>query len=374
MVDFTGVVTDGYYYSGEYMDSETGLYYLRARYMDPATATFTSMDSYAGNIYEPASLHRYLYANANPVKYCDPSGHSPLAMLTTSVSCLSMLRVTKIIGAMALFSGLINAGTKALRTIYNNTFYDTEESIDVRDLLEEFINGFTGGGILGTAMIIVGLIAHTTLLKMYIILTGISVVLGVIQTVIAAYKGDEFGVALSVIFTTLSLIAFGNLYAYNKSVSIKSTEGIEQTVKTDASGENLEVKSEPTVVGDTPKAGDATDLGNGKQYSVMYEAKIGKGRSRSAHRNAANREFYNQMANDLQFKRAIDDYFGYDVMKYMKSGKSGLKNPSPDWIWHHSAYNSNAIQLIPKFQHQTPILQPILHPGRHNKGGYGLYY
>jgi RHS repeat-associated protein len=244
------------------MDSETGLYYLRARYMDPATATFTSMDSYAGNIYDPASLHRYLYANANPVKYCDPSGHSPLAMLTTSVSCLSMLRVTKIIGAMALFSGLINAGTKALRTIYNNTFYDTEESIDVRNLLEEFINGFTGGGILGTAMIIVGLIAHTTLLKMYIILTGISVVLGVIQTVIAAYKGDEFGVALNVIFTTLSLIAFGNLYAYNKSVSIKSTEGIEQTVKTDASGENLEVKSELTAVEDTPKAGDAGQGGS----------------------------------------------------------------------------------------------------------------
>ena len=79
MLDFTGVVTDGYYYTGEYMDSETGLYYLRARYMDPAAATFTSMDSYAGNIYEPASLHRYLYANANPVKYCDPSGHYSVA-------------------------------------------------------------------------------------------------------------------------------------------------------------------------------------------------------------------------------------------------------------------------------------------------------
>ena len=37
------------------------------------------MDSYAGNIYEPASLHRYLYANANPVKYCDPSGHYSVA-------------------------------------------------------------------------------------------------------------------------------------------------------------------------------------------------------------------------------------------------------------------------------------------------------
>ena len=82
------------------MDTETGLYYLRARYMNPATATFTSMDSYAGNIYDPASLHRYLYANANPVKYTDPSGHSPLVSLTTSVRCLVMKDVTKILCTM----------------------------------------------------------------------------------------------------------------------------------------------------------------------------------------------------------------------------------------------------------------------------------
>jgi len=32
------------------------------------------MDSYQGSIYDPVSLHKYLYANANPVKYTDPSG------------------------------------------------------------------------------------------------------------------------------------------------------------------------------------------------------------------------------------------------------------------------------------------------------------
>lgn len=106
----------------------------------------------------------------------------------------------------------------------------------------------------------------------------------------------------------------------------------------------------------------------------MYEASPGKGKTRSAHRNAANREFYNQMANDSQLKKAMDDYFGYDVMEYMKSGKSGLKNPSPDWVWHHPADNPNAIQLIPKIQHQAPILQPILHPGENGKGGFGLLF
>ena len=35
--------------------------------MNPETGTFTSMDTYAGTLDNPVSLHEYLYANANPV-------------------------------------------------------------------------------------------------------------------------------------------------------------------------------------------------------------------------------------------------------------------------------------------------------------------
>jgi hypothetical protein len=41
--------------------------------MNPATGTFTTMDTYQGSNYDPITLHKYLYANANPVTYCDPS-------------------------------------------------------------------------------------------------------------------------------------------------------------------------------------------------------------------------------------------------------------------------------------------------------------
>jgi hypothetical protein len=33
------------------------------------------MDAYQGSVYDPVSLHKYLYANANPVMYSDPSGY-----------------------------------------------------------------------------------------------------------------------------------------------------------------------------------------------------------------------------------------------------------------------------------------------------------
>ena len=39
------------------------------------------MDSYLGSVYDPVSLHKYLYANANPVNYIDPTGYFSLAEL-----------------------------------------------------------------------------------------------------------------------------------------------------------------------------------------------------------------------------------------------------------------------------------------------------
>jgi RHS repeat-associated protein len=61
-------------YSGERRDKATGLDYLRARYYDPRTGRFPTLDPFGGNTNDPQSLHKYLYAHANPVSYVDPSG------------------------------------------------------------------------------------------------------------------------------------------------------------------------------------------------------------------------------------------------------------------------------------------------------------
>ncbi len=62
-------------YAGEFYDASAGLYYLRARYYDPATARFTSEDTYPGNVMDPASLNLYTYCGNDPVNYTDPTGH-----------------------------------------------------------------------------------------------------------------------------------------------------------------------------------------------------------------------------------------------------------------------------------------------------------
>jgi RHS repeat-associated protein len=49
--------------------------YANARFYDPEVGRFTSQDSYLGQIDDPPSLHRYFYANDNPTRYVDPTGH-----------------------------------------------------------------------------------------------------------------------------------------------------------------------------------------------------------------------------------------------------------------------------------------------------------
>gem|GEM_PF-1540436 len=89
-VSRAGQTGDSYGFQGEQQDA-TGLYYLRARYMNPATGSFTQMDTYGGSLSDPMSLHKYLFANANPVKYRDPSGHA--VSLIEEQLCVAIISV-----------------------------------------------------------------------------------------------------------------------------------------------------------------------------------------------------------------------------------------------------------------------------------------
>ncbi|MEC4175291.1 RHS repeat-associated core domain-containing protein [Adlercreutzia sp. R7] len=65
-----------YGYNAEESTAAAGLQYLRARWYDPAGASFASRDTYLGSAPDPASLNRYAYAQGNPVAYSDPAGRA----------------------------------------------------------------------------------------------------------------------------------------------------------------------------------------------------------------------------------------------------------------------------------------------------------
>ncbi|WP_418791467.1 RHS repeat domain-containing protein [Phosphitispora sp. TUW77] len=66
-------------YCGEYLDEETGNYYLRARYYDPSIQRFTQKDSYGVERGAAWLDHLYGYCGNNPVRFIDPSGHIRVA-------------------------------------------------------------------------------------------------------------------------------------------------------------------------------------------------------------------------------------------------------------------------------------------------------
>jgi hypothetical protein len=53
--------------------------------MDPKTGTFMSMDTFQGNMHDPMSLHKYMYANANPIGNIDPTGMITEGLLITAI-------------------------------------------------------------------------------------------------------------------------------------------------------------------------------------------------------------------------------------------------------------------------------------------------
>ncbi len=74
-------ISNPFKYAGEVYDEETGLYYLRARYYDPALGRFINEDTYEGQINNPLTLNLYTYCFNNPPKYVDSTGNMPVKKL-----------------------------------------------------------------------------------------------------------------------------------------------------------------------------------------------------------------------------------------------------------------------------------------------------
>ena len=69
----TGTITNPFQYTGREFDSETGLYYYRARYYDPASGRFVSEDP----VRFKGGMDFYRYVGNSPTDFIDPFGFAP---------------------------------------------------------------------------------------------------------------------------------------------------------------------------------------------------------------------------------------------------------------------------------------------------------
>jgi RHS repeat-associated protein len=88
----SGTSPNCYLYRSEQWDTDLGLYYNRARYLNTDSGRFWNQDEYEGRSADPATLHKYLYANADPVMFTDPSGHFSLVELAETMTVQGYVR------------------------------------------------------------------------------------------------------------------------------------------------------------------------------------------------------------------------------------------------------------------------------------------
>jgi RHS repeat-associated protein len=87
----TGTTVNEFMFTGQQYDANVGFYYLRARYYQPDTGRFTSLDPFAGDPYAPASLHKYSYTENDPINKLDPSGEETLVDVGVVVALMSIM-------------------------------------------------------------------------------------------------------------------------------------------------------------------------------------------------------------------------------------------------------------------------------------------
>jgi RHS repeat-associated protein len=85
LITQTGTTPNNYLFAGEQFDPALGIYYNRARYYDQRIGRFWTTDAWEGDPQSPLSLHKYLYASANPINFLDPTGHDGVTPLTNIV-------------------------------------------------------------------------------------------------------------------------------------------------------------------------------------------------------------------------------------------------------------------------------------------------
>jgi RHS repeat-associated protein len=122
---FTGQISDG-----------SGLVFMNARYYDPVLGSFISPDTVVPEPGQPEGYNRYAYANGNPLRFIDPTGHYSIEELQAHFG------VDSYEALMALFNeGGLYAG--------NTGWYDILRDAQDGDSITAFLSDGNGTSIQG---------------------------------------------------------------------------------------------------------------------------------------------------------------------------------------------------------------------------------
>ncbi len=119
-------IKSSFTYTNREYDSESGLYYYRARYYDPALGRFLTEDPHPGKKRLPQSVfNEYSYSINNPISYTDPSGKFIFA-----AAFLFSVAGTTALGTATVTSAAIIGFTGTLAFFEAKHNFDTSKMLD----------------------------------------------------------------------------------------------------------------------------------------------------------------------------------------------------------------------------------------------------
>jgi RHS repeat-associated protein len=102
---FLSVATpNNYLYYGQQYDPDLGLYFKRARYYKQDRGRFMTMDPFAGSIDRPTTLHKYMFAAADPVNKIDACGMAETleyGLLTSQIALRALAQASALAFAIS---------------------------------------------------------------------------------------------------------------------------------------------------------------------------------------------------------------------------------------------------------------------------------
>ncbi len=75
-------------YTGQVLDEDTGLYYYGARYYDAELGRFIQADTTVPDPGFSQAFNRYAYVYNNPIKFSDPTGQFPFALIAMGIGAI----------------------------------------------------------------------------------------------------------------------------------------------------------------------------------------------------------------------------------------------------------------------------------------------
>jgi RHS repeat-associated protein/uncharacterized repeat protein (TIGR01451 family) len=99
LVNSTGSTPNNYLFAGEQFDPALGFYYMRARYYNPLSGRFATIDPELGDPINPKTFQKYIYADADPINNTDPTGRLSAGGYIAIAAILAVLITLTFLGA-----------------------------------------------------------------------------------------------------------------------------------------------------------------------------------------------------------------------------------------------------------------------------------